>query len=232
MTSDSSYVQSVKPSKIVVDEAKIKDRAKRSRATSVPVMVLPDGQILPDSWKIAEASGLPPIPDETFKKLLDDELGPLTRQFVYIYFLKDRPPNRAAWNSLATNGFGSIWWILWNAFFGRVVTKMMIQIFQPANEAANKECLDKLRDVFAIISEQIKSKKTKYLYGDELGLADLAVAALASPVVMPDEFSRGKYNTLFNRLIDCEPEFKLRIDEFRATPAGQYVMLMYKNHRL
>lgn len=195
-------------------------------------MVLPDGQVLTDSWKIAAASGLLPIPDDNFKKLLDEELGPSARQFAYTYILKNRPHNVAAWNSLASTGFGWAWWILWNMFVGRFVTKIMIKTFQPANEAASNECLEKLRIIFSKMSMQVASKKTKFLYGNELGLADVAFASLAAAVVMPDEYSRGKYYTLFNKLINDDPEYKLRIDEFRATPAGQYVAQIYKNHRL
>lgn len=214
-----------------MDERKKKERAKQARLTAVPVMVLPDGRILQDSWIIAEASGLQLIPDDNFKKLLDEELGPLSRQFFYIYFLKDRPQNRAVWNSLASTGYGWLWSVLWNTFLGGIVTKAMIKIFQPTHEVANKECLDKLRDIMSIISMQIASKKTKYLYSDELGLADIAFASLANSLVMPDEFCKGQYYDLFNKLIDVDPDFKLRIDEFRAAPAGQYVLEIYKNHR-
>ena len=66
----------------------------------------------------------------------------------------------------------------------------------------------------------------KYLTGDRLSLADIAFAAVSAPLLLPNEFggSAGAINKV--------PEtMRLTIEELRATPAGQFILLMYQDER-
>ena len=113
----SSHVQPVKnPSisiPVTVDDNKAKDEGDGS--TSVPVLVLPDGKVLLDSWAIVKESGLPAI-DEATKKIYDEQLGPLARQFTYHYLLK--PSNSNIWNGMCTEGYSWTWRTVWRLGFG------------------------------------------------------------------------------------------------------------------
>ena len=61
---------------------------------------------------------------------------------------------------------------------------------------------------------------------------DVAVAALAAPVVMPPEFCGGAYRPLFDALLAQDPEVAAEADEWRATPVGQHTLRIYEKHRL
>ena len=76
-----------------------KKKSASAGATSVPLAILPSGQVMADSWDIAQYSGISPISD-TMKQILDDELGPYARQYVYYFLLK--PSNRNVWDRLVT----------------------------------------------------------------------------------------------------------------------------------
>lgn len=231
--SDSSYVQHVKTIQSVekVDEEVMTKRVRSSRSSAVPLMVMPDGSFLKDSWAIVAASGLPQITDADFKRTVDEELGTLARQHAYMYLLRDCKENRRVWDELCSASYGLLWWILWWTVLRKIVTERMIKVFQPHNEAANAECKAKLRVVFAKLSKQIESRNTKYLYGDTLGAADLAVASMAAVVVYPDSYCGGVYQKSFSRLQQVDAELPASIAEFRATPLGQYTLHIYRTHR-
>eukprot|EP01036_Dinobryon_divergens_P036700 gene36700-47839_t len=102
--SSTSYVQVVTSNsgetstKDSVPEALKKDRrGNRARATAVPVMVLPTGEVLSDSWSIAQYCGMT-LPPSDVMDLYDNQLGPLGRQFAYAFLLKDS--HQAIWNGL------------------------------------------------------------------------------------------------------------------------------------
>ena len=87
----------IRPQKINKDNKKKKSAS--AGATSVPLAILPSGQVMADSWDIAQYSGLTPVSD-TMKQILDDELGPFVRQYTYYFLLK--PSNRNIWDRLVT----------------------------------------------------------------------------------------------------------------------------------
>jgi hypothetical protein len=56
------------------------------------VAACPDGNLWKGSWEIATKTGRPDI-DPSLKSLLDEEVGPLTRQLAYTYILLPRNDN-------------------------------------------------------------------------------------------------------------------------------------------
>ena len=87
----------IRPESINKDDKKKKSAT--AGATSVPLAILPSGQVMADSWDIAQYSGTSPISD-TMKQILDDELGPFVRQYTYYFLLK--PSNHNVWDRLVT----------------------------------------------------------------------------------------------------------------------------------
>ena len=175
--SESSFVQFVgKEVSTSSDDGKSAKRATKARATAVPVMCCPDGKVLRDSWEIASFSGIDPIDDE-LKGVLDQKLGPMARQIAYHYILK--PTNKNVWDGMCTSGQNWFWCTLWWLYLGKVATGMLLKIFQPQNEAAVHTCRENLKVVVAELDERLKTRKGQFLNGDNPGMADIALAALA-----------------------------------------------------
>jgi glutathione S-transferase len=62
--------------------------------------------------------------------------------------------------------------------------------------------------------------------GDNLSSADITFAALASPVIRPEH-----HPVYDSRLAKLPTEMVGLVEELRATPAGELVMRMYREHR-
>ena len=87
------------------------------------------------------------------------------------------------------------------------------------------ERLAYIKKIFERVDGTLKDGR-KYLTGDRLTIADIAFAAVAAPLLLPMEFG-GAMGTL--QIVPAE--MRLEVEELRATPAGQFVLLLYQNDR-
>src|SRR6185369_504069 len=83
----------------------------------------------------------------------------------------------------------------------------------------------KIDDAFAQVGERLADGR-RYLVGNRFTVADLTFASLATPILLPAEHpiplpSPG----------DFEGEPRARIDAWRASPAGRFVLRMYETER-
>ena len=201
---------------------------KKKGATAVPVLVTPKGQVLRDSWEIAEYAGFEPV-DRSLMRILDEELGPLSRQLCYAYVLKKK--NSSICNKLFQDGSGMIWKLLYNLGVGYFLKKIMISSMRCNDEIAVSDCRDKLKDTFSKLSSVLKTKNTAYLGGESPGAADFALAALASPVVSADDYCLGRYGHLFAEIERNDPEYLQEIRFWRNTDVGKHCLIIYQNFR-
>ena len=76
------------------------------------------------------------------------------------------------------------------------------------------------------LNEQIIAQQGRYLVGDRLGLADIAVCSMLAPILQiegtPWEHEQQ---------IRCVDEFYLYQDQLRQLPLGQYVLRIYQTER-
>ena len=87
--------------------AKGSDGDEKENLTLVPLVVLPEGEVLNDSWTIAQRlSGMGGI-DLELKEFLNQQWGPQTRAFAYSFLLKKG--NSQTWKDLITSVGG--WWL-------------------------------------------------------------------------------------------------------------------------
>ncbi len=167
-------------------------------STSVPVLVMPDGRVLRDSWEIVMECGLPPI-DSVVQLIYDRELGPLTRQIAYSFLLK--PTNANVWEGLCTGGYDATWRCIWGSGFGGQVvrfislfilpfkqtslayprlsfqvTKQLRSTFAADDAAATSSCRTRLEGIFATLGERVRARRGRYLAGDSIGAEDVALA--------------------------------------------------------
>lgn len=208
--------------------AKEAKRDKNARATAVPLAVCPQGEVWTDSWDIASKSGLKDI-DPELKKLLDESVGPRARQLAYSYILQ--PRNNNIWNKLLTFGTGWFWQLLWWMFLGNFLKKNMMKSMRPNDPQAVAECRAELEASLQKLDAIITGKRTPFLGGESLGIADIAVASLFAPLVNPPMYCGGRYTPIFEELMAQDKDLRAEVDRMRATPTGAYVMELYAKHR-
>jgi cytochrome P450/glutathione S-transferase len=93
------------------------------------------------------------------------------------------------------------------------------------NENSTDECIAEIRKVFDKVN-QLLGDGRKYLTGDKFTLADLAFAAIAAPMILPEE-----YGGVLPRINEVPDVYRAHIAELRATPAGQFVFRLYQANR-
>ncbi len=92
-------------------------------------------------------------------------------------------------------------------------------------EETTDACIAEIRKVFEKVN-QLLADGRKYLTGDTFTLADLAFAAVAAPMILPEE-----YGGVLPRISDVPDAYRNHITELRATPAGQFVFMLYQAER-
>ena len=231
--SDSSYVRPVRKIGVVTsnnaDPKKSNQNSSKGRATAVPVCVMPDGKVLTDSWAILNHSKSLAAVTPSLRELLDNDLGPLTRQLIYHYILQDR--NLNIWRQSLTLGRHWFWRFICWLFFGNFITKMMKKTFRVDDMDAVRDCREKLTLIFEKLDMMVQSKTGPFLNGSKLSQDDIALAALVAPVVMPPEYARGKFRGLFDSLSDQDNNFRDEVERWRNTETGKFVLWLYKEHR-
>lgn len=205
--------------------------------TSVPCMVTPTGKVFVDSWEIAAScSSLRQIEDgeegESIKKLLDEELGPAVRALAYCFLFK--PQTLPLFNKMCTEDRHIFFRAIWCYGFGIFLIKKMVGIFKTDQASTQPECEARTQLALDKLAAILTAKKTKYFAGDEPGVADFFAAALIAVVVNPPSY--GGRNPTMKRYVEeqelLDPEYKAHIEKWRAHPAGQYCLELYRTHRL
>jgi hypothetical protein len=213
---------------VAAKAAKEAKKDSSARATAVPVAICPRGEVWVDSWDIATKTGLVDI-EPSLKQLLDDKVGVLARQYAYHFILQ--PRNNNIWNKLLTYQTGFLWSFLWWAFLGSYTKKIMVKTMKPYNADAVTDCRSKLDASLKELDSLIANKKTPFLGGASIGVADIAVASLVAPLVNPAMYCGGKYTPVFEELMQQDAELKKEVDRMRSTVTGAYVMELYAKYR-
>jgi glutathione S-transferase len=151
---------------------------------------------------------------------LDVELGPHARRLAYFHMLPEReqlldlmgvatPPLEHA---VVRAGF---------PLLSRLMRRMM-----RINEAGAVRSRDRVRRVFDKVGQRLADGRP-HLLGDGFGAADIAFAALASPLLAPPEHPLRAGRTLQ----PPPPGFADEVCAFRETPAGSYALRVYRERR-
>lgn len=211
------------------EQAKARRRDAAARSTAVPVAVCPDGKVLVDSWIIAAYSGLAPI-EPSLQRLLDEDLGPLARQLAYSHILKKS--NMDILDKLFTTDRHIVWRLLWSLGLGKETKKKLLKTFQPYDQEAVSKCRAKVATIFQELDSIVAGRKQKYLGGDSPGVADIALASLAAPLINPPLYVGGKYEKIFDSLLQRDAEVREETRRWRETVTGAYVLEMYQTLRM
>jgi glutathione S-transferase len=83
----------------------------------------------------------------------------------------------------------------------------------------------KIEDTFSRIAQHLADGR-RYLIGDQFSVADLTFAALAAVILLP-----RPHPTEMPPLEEFPDEPRAQIEKWRATPAGEFGLRMYRDHR-
>ncbi len=196
--------------------------------THVPVLKL-NGKAISDSSKIIEALELaypdPPLypadPQERRRALeledyFDEELGPYIRRWIFHLILPYPKFVRAAFASHASPA-AQLAQRAMSPLISAVMRRQM-DINPASAEIARAKTLA------AMDRLQNELRPSGYLVGDRFSVADLAAAALLSPLVRPPEFPYKAAVPL------PEPFAKIR-DVVSTHPAFRWTLQTYRQHR-
>lgn len=201
----------------------------RGAHRATPVLI--DGsQVVPDStailrhlstkydqrWLYPNAQAL------ELEERFDRNIGPHTRRFIYLQLFD----NDLSIADLFSQGNVPAWQIAFLRLAAPVLKEGMIR-----DMAINPRAAENSRIVFenefAFVADRLRDGR-RYLCGDALSAADITFAALAAPVLLPEN-----YGARLPRLEDAAPGAAVRdlVEKYRGTVAGAYAMRLYREHR-
>lgn len=150
---------------------------------------------------------------------LDNHFGPATRRWGYYYLL----PNRAT-DKIITAGVPS-----WERALLAVSRPLAVSFLKRGlkiDAAGAQRSRKKIESAFARVGE-ILGDGRRYLTGDRFTVADLTFAALAAPVLLPQEHPVQQFS------VELFPEeARDQIEVWRRTPAGRFALRLYADERV
>lgn len=213
----------------ILDPETAKKHDEERRSTVVPVGVLPNGEVLLDSWDIAHYSGLPPI-SASLQDLLDEGLGPLLRLRFYYYVMK--PLNWKTFDQMWTRHLSMFSYVLWYLGLRYIAHDIMADLFQANNQEVIVNSEKNAKLMWNRVQEVVTSRNGAYLGGDAPGVADIAISSMAAFILFPPLFCEGRYERIFTEMLERDEEAREEVIYYRSTPLGQFVIDLYEQHRL
>jgi glutathione S-transferase len=151
---------------------------------------------------------------------LDLTLGPDVRLWFYAWALAD-PRRLYEWGSC---GLCPRQRLLLRVLSARIA--ILIAHSQKLTERSAEEARERIDEELAGVSAMLADGR-RYLGGDSFGAADLSFAALAGIAVCAPGYGGTRL-----RLPPMPDELAPQIHAWRATPAGQLALRLYREHRL
>lgn len=204
---------------------------RSGRWSSVPL--LRDGdEIIADSTSImrwasergpAERRLYPEAPEarhtvDELVKRIDLGIGRAARILMLAHVL----PNRRAALKLARTGVPKLEWLGMGAIYpvAHLGMRRLYGITDQTVRDARRELDEELTDLSRLFNDG-----RRYLTGDRFTAADLTLAALAAPIVLPAGVPR------IPAFDDLPPEGRADVERYRATRAGAHVLRLYHEER-
>ncbi|MBW4568940.1 MAG: glutathione S-transferase [Tolypothrix carrinoi HA7290-LM1] len=154
---------------------------------------------------------------EELEDLFDEQLGPATRRWGYFYTINDSKFIKKRW----TQGV---------PFFEEALFPVVYPLMRPLvrkafniNSESATQAYEQINSVFEKVNELLADGRS-YLVGDNFSAADITFAALAAPVISPPEHPIKP-----RPLQELPDSFASKISAFRETPAGAYVLRLYRD---
>jgi glutathione S-transferase len=152
------------------------------------------------------------------ERMFDDRLGPLARRLAYCFlvprpalFLKAFEGTASPREKLALK-------------HGHTLLRTALGKAFKVSARAQEKCVPQMEALLDEIGAELGANR--YFVGNSFSAADLTFAALASPILLPDELGAAVL-----RRKDLPDDLGAIVDRFRATRAGQHALTIYGAHR-
>lgn len=197
---------------------------------SVPVLI-DSGMAISDSTAILKHLDRYATPDtclypeldrravEEWEELFDETLGIESRRWVYFHALQT--PRMA----MRTSSQGVPGWQAFVAPLCYPVLKVYITRLLDVTAERVRTGLDSSRGIIAQVDAALSDGRP-YLVGSRFSAADLTLACMMAPFLMPPE-----YGVRLPQPDDVSEPMRAIIGEMRSTRTGQYVLHLYRTHR-
>jgi glutathione S-transferase len=172
-----------------------------------------------DQWRPYPTEAELRVESEELEELFDTRLGPHTRRLAYYHLLQ----HHDLFMMSVLAGVATTERRLFT-FVAPLVKKLM-RLGMRIDDAGAGRSLEYIREVFATVDELLGDGR-QFLVGEDFGAADLTFAALAAPVLLPEN-----YGSPLPSFDEVPAKLKAQIEEFRATSAGAFGLRMYRQHR-
>lgn len=199
---------------------------------STPVLVAGE-RVLDDSTDILEfiqehaESAWRPYPEapderarvEELEDLFDDKLGPHARRIAYFHLL----PNKALCTGMVAQVTPA--WQVTVMKLGYPIFAELMKRSMNITPAGAERSIARVDQVFDHVDELLSDGR-EHLIGDRLTAADITFAALAAPVLLPEE-----YCTTIPRGSSDTPAIDAVVARYAARPAGQWALEIWRELR-
>jgi glutathione S-transferase len=192
------------------------------RKFSVPLLCMPDGSILRDSWEILEHALGPPEPE--WKELMDRELGVCVRQIAYHYVLTAEGEHLLRSMMAGASRFERALWM----FFRRMIMDEMRRLMA-VNEANVQESKRRVLELMQRAGQSLRTHGGTLQPTGEFGATEVAFCGLAAICTFPEGYGNGAL--VMPPLTAFPTPFQDFVRECRDTDAGRWVMQSYRDHR-
>jgi glutathione S-transferase len=153
----------------------------------------------------------------------DKDFGPHSRRVAYWHTMNDP---RLSLKGIFRMNVGKVYQVLSYVFFP-IVRFLMLKGLN-INKPAYERSLEKVAQVMSKVNELLKDGRRTLCNTSKPSAADITFAALAYPIACPPQFANVSYTLNKHHLTD---EFYAYVERMRATPAGQFALRMYQEHR-
>lgn len=150
---------------------------------------------------------------------LDAGFGPETRRWFYAWALTE-PRRLRAWGSA---GLPRRQRVVMGALASPIASIVAGRL--DIDERTGAQARDRIDEELDAVSATLSDGRG-YLAGDRFGAADLTFAALAGPALLPSGYGGGRFVAP-----PMPAQLEAQIRTWRATPAGQHALRMYRDHR-
>lgn len=173
----------------------------------------------PVSQKLYPADAAAWIEVQELFNFLVDTFGAAVRAWAYAYMLPVRKSTVRAWTDRVP------WWERFavGAFYPLLAKAVSRNLKLDQTTVAQKQ--QEIEAALAQMESRLADGR-RFLMGDRLTAPDLALAALAAPIMLPAE-----YGGPMPALDELPAAMRSAVERFRARPAGQFILRLYKENR-
>ena len=156
---------------------------------------------------------------EELENLFDEQLGPATRCWAYLHVMNNYKFMQSNW----CNGVPLVERALFPIVFPKV--RSIVRRNLNITPESGAQAYQQIKSIFERVNELLADGRT-YLVGNRFSAADLTFASLAAPAVSPPEHPMRRAN-----LSELPSEMTSKIKQFQETPAGAYVLRLYRERQ-